>query len=155
MEMTVTHYYKLFYKTYNNILNALNISMENINHHSDLLPYLTERTLIIFKLDTILFTYKQKNDPHRLILNGRNALVSYLFSNKNISINSAKDINLSDALIILQEDIKALNAPDGFKKELANEFSFVDYNPKGFIFCYPGFQDSEWDPEMWDKFLLK
>ncbi|WP_157765431.1 hypothetical protein [Serratia sp. BW106] len=156
MEISLSKYYGLFTNTYNNVLKTLKLEAHEISWRSDKQNYLSERTLNIFKLDLLLFGYKQENDPHRLILKGKNALVSYLVNNKKIPFGDAKNITLADALILLSGELRELKVSDEIMSQLKQgDFNFNDYHSLEFVFQYPGYQDDEWDPDLWDKRLLK
>ncbi|WP_414483616.1 hypothetical protein [Serratia marcescens] len=157
MEISLTNYFGLFTNTYKNVLKALNVNDNEIDWSSDTHSYMSERAIVIFKLDKLLFDYKQENDPHRLILKGKNALTSYLVNVKKLSLNDAKNITLADALTLLASELREVNISDEIISHLRKdaEFIFNDYPSKQFVYQHPGYQDSEWDPDLWDKRLLK
>ncbi|MBH3241598.1 hypothetical protein I5N12_06195 [Serratia marcescens] len=156
MQISISDYFGLFVHTHKNVLTSLKIDENDISWRSDKQNYLSERALIIFKLDNFLFEYKNENDRHRLILKGKNALVSYLVNHKNLSLNEAKNINLADALILLSSELNEVKIPDEAIRFLQeNDFNFHGYDSKHFVYQYSGYQDSEWDPDLWDKRLLK
>ncbi|MGO4746503.1 ECs1072 family phage-associated protein [Serratia quinivorans] len=156
MEISLTNYFGLFTNTYQNVLKTLEIDDDGVSLHSDKENYLSERALIIFKLDFLLFEYKQENDPHRLVLKGKNALVSYLVNNKKIPLGDAKNATLSDALVLLSGELRELKISDEIMSQLKKgDFNFNDYPSWKFVSKYPGYQDDEWDPDLWDKHLLK
>ncbi|MEB5609200.1 ECs1072 family phage-associated protein [Serratia marcescens] len=156
MQISLSDYFGLLVNTHKNVLTSLNIDEGDIDLRSDEHNYFTERALIIFKLDKFLFEYKNENDRHRLILKGKNALVSYLVNNKNLSLNEAKNINLEDALILLSNELNSVTIPDEAIRYLqGHDFNFHGYDSKRFIYQYSGYQDSEWEPDLWDKRLLK
>ncbi|MBI6161310.1 hypothetical protein JEQ05_06615 [Serratia liquefaciens] len=156
MEISLSNYFGFFTHTYKNVLGALKIDDNDIDWRSDKNNYLSERALVIFKLDILLYGYKQENDPHRLILKGKNALVAYLVNNKKLPFSDAKNITLADALILLSGELRALEVSDEVMNHLQQgEYNFHDYDSRQFVYQYPGYHDSEWDPDLWDKRLLK
>lgn len=156
MEISLSNYFGLFTNTYENVLKTLEIDDDGISWHSDKENYLSERALIIFKLDLLLFEYKQENDPHRLILKGKNALISYLVNNKKIPLGDAKNATLSDALILLSGELRELKVSDEIMSQLKQgDFNFHKYSSWVFVSKYPGYHDDEWDPDLWDRRLLK
>ncbi|WP_440495485.1 ECs1072 family phage-associated protein [Serratia sarumanii] len=157
MKISDTNYFGLYTQTYKNMLGVLNVNQDDIGWGSESLSYFCDRALVIFKLDMLLFDYKQENDPHRLILKGKNALVSYLANVKKVSLNDAKNITLADALTLLASELSEVNITDEIIRYLQKDadFIFKDYPSKQFVYQYPGYHDSEWDPDLWDRRLLK
>lgn len=154
MDISITQYYNLFNYTLRNILKTHNIDDHDYYDHE---YFFCMRTLCIFKLDKLLFDYKQKHDHLRMVLAGKSALVSYLVNEKGVSLNDSKDLSLNDALIILWSDIKAVEIPNDVMYYLTTNchFHFGDYEPRFYMERYPTYLDSEWDPDVWDKRLLK
>ncbi|MBL5864313.1 hypothetical protein JBO49_27280 [Serratia fonticola] len=156
MDISITHYYNLFDYTLRNILKThnLNIDAHDYDEHEH---FFCMRALCIFKLDKLLFDYKQKHDHLRMVLSGKSALVSYLANEKGMPFNDSKNISLNDALIVLWEDIKAVEIPNEVIYYLTTNggVRLGDYEPRFYMARYTEYLDSEWDPDAWDRRLLK
>ncbi|NYA43243.1 hypothetical protein HZI31_07995 [Serratia fonticola] len=156
MDISITQYYNLFNYTLRNILKThdINIDAHDYDEHE---YFFSMRALCILKLDKLLFDYKQKHDHLRMVLSGKSALVSYLVNEKGMSFDDSKNMSLHDALIILWSDIKAVEIPAEVIYYLTNtcHFHFGDYEPRFYMDRYSEYNDSEWDPDVWDKRLLK
>ncbi|WP_337263346.1 MULTISPECIES: ECs1072 family phage-associated protein [unclassified Serratia (in: enterobacteria)] len=152
MEISKTQYLNLFRKTFDGIPKSHKIGVSD-----NAINYFSHRALIIFRLDMLLFKYKQDNDPLRLILSGKNALTSYLINKKNIPLNDAKNASLRDALTILWTDIKSVSIPDSLLDSLmeAYSYNFNKFNPRYYAEQHLDYVDDEWNPELWDKLLLQ
>ncbi|MBC3250948.1 hypothetical protein H8I91_11800 [Serratia fonticola] len=160
MEIDLTQYFRLFSATHKNVLRELNIDSNKISFRdSELLSYLTHRTLMVFELDNLLFTYKNEHDRNRIFLRGKNGLISYLINKKGVPLITAKNINLNDAILLLSSDIESNPISPEVKKFIStsgdDDYKFnAIFNPS-FTAKYPLFCDAEWDCDLWDERLLK
>jgi len=142
---------RVFEKIYKNVLIALD--MPGVTRFgSTLKAYITYRTLIIFKLDLILYYYKERNDPFRLILGGRAALNSFLFNYKGIPFDKVGLVTLHEALMLLAPEIQAYQVPEDVMLTLKKkkQFSFEPFDVN-FSASQPNYQSIEWDNELLDK----
>jgi hypothetical protein len=156
MGISMTDMSTLFEQVHKNVKHSVGIS-EKVNSDQDVKACICHRALIIFKLDLILFAYKQKMDENRFILYGRNALDSYLFTHYKVPFLEAKSLSLHDALTIILPEINA--------EEISQTLMTTFLNIDGVIFHFHGrkihcvneimIDDSEWDPELCDALFLK
>ncbi|MEI7143196.1 hypothetical protein WCT84_06355 [Pectobacterium brasiliense] len=79
MELNLTSCLRAYNRTSANIATALKIDNPD---NTRIAPFITNRTLIIFKLELILFYHREEFDKERKILSGTNALTHYLFYKK-------------------------------------------------------------------------
>ncbi|CAM3777313.1 MULTISPECIES: ECs1072 family phage-associated protein [Rahnella] len=156
MGISMTDMATLFEQVHKNVKHSVGIS-EKVNSDQDVKACISHRTLMIFKLDLILFAYKQKMDEHRFILYGRNALASYLFTHYKVPFTEAKSLSLHDALTLILPDING--------EEISQKLMTALLNIDGVTFHFHEtqkhcvnkimFDDSEWDPELCDALFLK
>ncbi len=155
MEMSLTEQFKHFELVYNNVKKSMGITDQMLLDHNKL-AYITLRAQIIYKLDNLLFVYKQKNDPHRIVLHGRNALNSYLSSKYKVPYSEAKSLSLMEILIILMPELNEMKLPADVLEHLSKCSDFVFHlesvipEAKRKII-----EDHEWDPELFDRRFLK
>lgn len=142
---------RLFETIYKNVLSAL--GMPGVTRFgSTLKAYVTYRTLIIFKLDLMLYDYKEKNDPFRFTLRGRAALNSFLFNYKGIPFDKTATLTLHEVLTLLAPEIQTYQIPNDVMQLLKKkpEFSFEPFE-RSFSASQPDFFGTEWDPELLDR----
>lgn len=149
-EINITACYKVFSRTFKNVGKALNI---NDPESREYFNYVSSRSLIIFKLDLMLFDYKEKHDKKRVILRGRNALTHFLVNEKNIDFNQAKNISLNDALIIAWDNIRTYELSNEVLLYLKKDYTFDDEDFSEMHTRYPSFSDDEWDANLLDERL--
>lgn len=82
-----TNCFSLFSKIQKNVISAL--GREPRSHHDEFSEIIEYRTWLIFRLDLLLFTYREQVDPQRLVLTGRRSLDSYLASKKGVPLHVA------------------------------------------------------------------
>ncbi|WP_350312953.1 hypothetical protein OHJ28_22120 [Dickeya fangzhongdai] len=155
MDLNLTACFRVYEKTFNNIATALKI---NNPDNTYLCAPLTLRTLVIFKLNLILFEYRENLDKKREVLIGRNALTHYLFNKKGITFTEAKNISLNDAVIILWNEINSYEIPENIINHIRNHsdnYHHTDNDISKFKKDYPSYIDEEWDPNYADEELRK
>ncbi|EMY0667380.1 hypothetical protein AAIC16_000406 [Serratia marcescens] len=150
MELNLSTCYSVFEKHYSRVADSLGVKA---SFRDDIASYVTHRAMILFKLDLLLIEHRNKIDPDRFFLFGKNALYHYLFSKKGISLSEAKKICLHDTLIVLAEDVSAFQVPKDVISHLRKEFNFSAPDFKLVQDEKRKFQDSEWDFEPADRRL--
>lgn len=146
----------LFERVHKNVKHSVGIS-EQVNSGQDVRACISHRALIIFKLDLILFAYKQKFDEHRFLLHGNNALASFLFTQYHVPFLEAKSLSLNDALTLILPEIKSEEISQKLMTELLKIDGVTFHFHERKMHCVNKIiiDDSEWDPELCDALFLK
>lgn len=156
MGISITVMSTLFEQVHKNVKHSVGIS-EKVNSDQDVKTCICHRALMIFKLDLILFAYKQKVDEHRFILHGKNALASYLFTQYNVPFLEAKTLSLNDALTIILPEINGEEISQKFITALLNIDGVTFHFHERKVHCVNKIiiDESEWDPDLCDTLFLK
>lgn len=163
MELNLTILGSIFSETYSRVATNCQISDESMSFRDgNINSLLSCRAMVIFKLDLLLFKFRNEIDPGRLFLRGKNSLECYLLNKNGIHDLNFGNYSLPEILAVLADDLGALtNSPemDKFSKHLshvyAGEYNFnVTFKP-GYSLKYPPLDWADWDGELWDKMLLK
>ncbi|UFT92957.1 MULTISPECIES: hypothetical protein [Pectobacterium] len=155
MELNLTSCLHAYNRTSANIASALKI---NNPDNTRIAPFITNRTLIIFKLELILFNHREEFDKERKILSGVNALTHYLFYKKNVSISDARNIRLNDAIIILCDEINRYVIPNDVIKfiiEHGDNYSSADEDISQLTEKHSSYIPEEWNANFADELLRK
>lgn len=154
MILNETNCFKLFSKIQKNVISAL--GREPRSHHDEFSEIIEYRTWLIFRLDLLLFTYREKVDPQRLVLTGRRSLDSYLASNHGIPLHIASTYSLDDVMVLLFEEISSLSIEERISNYLKSqsEYQLPERRLDDLTDGCRKFRDAEWDPDLADKRLL-
>ncbi|MBN3207514.1 hypothetical protein LES60_07080 [Pectobacterium brasiliense] len=153
MELNLTSCLRAYNRTSANIATALKIDNPD---NTRIAPFITNRTLIIFKLELILFYHREEFDKERKILSGTNALTHYLFYKKNVPISDARNIRLHDAIVILCDEINRYVIPSdviNFIIEHGDNYSSADEDISQITERFSSYINSEWDANFADELL--
>jgi len=150
-----TNYFRLFSIIQKNIMKAL--GREPNHFHDEFADVVAYRTWLIFKLDVLLFEYREENDSQRLVLSGRRALDSYLFTKHGIPLHVSRSYSLDDVIILMFKEIYSHTLSDSVLSKLItqSEYQLSDRNFFNLDKQYREFCEAEWDPELADRTLLK
>lgn len=155
MDVSLTDMYRLFDCIYQNVKTSMGITDEMLLTE-DKRAYITQRSLIIFKLDSVLFKFKQENDWHRFVLRGRNALNAYLFFKYKVPYSEAKSLSLMEALAILMPELNVLKTDNEIVEHLSKSKDFIFHvNDRLPEVKKVIIDDLEWDAELCDRLFLK
>lgn len=154
MNLNETNCFKLFSKIQKNVISAL--GREPRSHHDDFSEVIEYRTWLIFRLDLLLFTYREKADPLRMVLTGRRSLNSYLASKKGIPLHVASTYSLDDVMVLLLDEISSFPIEERISNYLQSksEYQLPERRLTELADGYRKFLDAEWDPELADQRLL-
>lgn len=153
MELNLTSCLRTYNRIFANIASALKIDNPD---NTKIAPFITNRSLIIFKLELILFYHREEFDKERKILSGVNALTHYLFYKKNVSILDARNIRLHDAIVILCDEINRYVIPNdviNFIIEHGDNYSSSDENISQLTERFSSYINNEWDANFADELL--
>ncbi|ACT13658.1 MULTISPECIES: ECs1072 family phage-associated protein [Pectobacterium] len=152
MDLNLTNAFRVFENTIKNVVSHLNVN-DNERFGYELEHYISNRSFIIFKLDVMLFEYRESLDKHRLALFGKNALIHYLVNKKNISLTEAKNIEFHDAIVILWDDISDYKISDEIISYINRSYSFSNHDISIYYERYKGYSYDEWDANYADRRL--
>lgn len=152
MDLNLTNVIHVFQNTLRNVVSHLNIS-DDERFEDDINNYISKRSFVIFKLDVLLFEYRENLDKHRLALFGKNALTHYLVNKKNISLTEAKNIEFHDAIVILWDDISDYKISDEIMSYINRNFSFSNQDITLYCERFKGYSYDEWDANYADRRL--
>ncbi|MEI7214232.1 hypothetical protein WCT97_16525 [Pectobacterium versatile] len=152
MDLNLTNAFRVFENTIKNVTSHLNVN-DNERFGHELEHYISNRSFIIFKLDVMLFEYRESLDKHRLALFGKNALIHYLVNKKNISLTEAKNIEFHDAIVILWNDISEYKISDEIISYINRSYSFSNHDISLYYERYKGYSYDEWDANYADRRL--
>lgn len=105
------------------------------------------RAAQICALDIILHEHRKKFGNQLNELKGKNALHHKLLLKYKWPLSEIRDLTLNDALLALQEDLQLEALPDSDNEYLKQVLS--SHYPINF----PDYLDSEWDPDLSEKYL--
>ncbi|UPT55490.1 ECs1072 family phage-associated protein [Dickeya zeae] len=155
MDLNLNACLNVYVKTAENIAHALKIDNPRNTY---ILPFITIRSLILFKLELILFKHREEFDKRRQILFGINALTHYLVHKKGMSIADARNIRLHDAILFLWNEINNYEIPSDVMNFIINHSGYYSNDnedisqltEKHSVYINP-----EWDANFADKELSK
>ncbi|MEN4562341.1 hypothetical protein [Pantoea agglomerans] len=163
MEMNLTTLGNIFSATYSRVAINCQISGEAMTFRSENMNSLLScRAMMIFKLDLLLFKFRNEIDPGRLFLRGKNSLECYLLKKKGIHDLNYGNYSLPEVLAVLSDDLDALvncAEMDQFHSHLDDVYKDqynlnVTFKPC-YSLKYPPLDWADWDCDWWDTMLLK
>lgn len=152
MQLNQTNCFKVFNQHFEDIKKSLNISDF---HRDDIETYVFYRALSLFKLDLLIIEHRQNLDPERFLLFGKNALIHYLLTKKGISVTEARNMPLSDTLIVLYEDLLSVSIPSEIMTFLTNQFYKGTPDFRSISHILRTIKDDEWNSEISEQLLSR